>query len=322
MPSRSSRGLGRGLDSLISSEYLEKPEAPEKKASASAKPKTTAKKPAAAPAPSAENGVVMMRLSKLEPNQEQPRKTIEEDSLKELADSLKRYGVLDPLLVCKKGSRYQIIAGERRFRAARLAGLKEVPVLIKDYSPQEVMEISLIENIQREDLNPIEEAMAYEMLINEYSLRQEDVAERVSKSRAAVANRLRLLKLEEPVREKLIRGEISEGHARALLALSGKDQINAAGKVTALGLSVRQIETMVRNMSRPAKPKVSADEVSSIIYQNMEKRASRSLGAKVSIRENRPGRGSVEIRYYSQDELERLMELFDRLGAISEEEMA
>ena len=318
MPSRSSRGLGRGLDSLISSEYLEQPQAPEKQPAAASKPKAAPKK-STAPAPSPEDGIVMMRLSKLEPNQDQPRKSIEEDSLNELADSLKRYGVLDPLLVCKKGSRYQIIAGERRFRAARLAGLKEVPVLIKEYSPQEVMEISLIENIQREDLNPIEEAMAYEVLINEYSLRQEDVAERVSKSRAAIANRLRLLKLEQPVREKLVHGEISEGHARALLGLTGKDQINAAGKVVSLGLSVRQTETMVRNMSRPARTKTGPDEATSIIFQNMEKKASRNLGAKVSIRESKPGRGSVEIRYYSQDELERLMELFDRLG---EEERA
>lgn len=199
-------------------------------------------------------GETIVKLSQIEPNRNQPRKNFNEDSLQELADSIKQFGIIQPLIVQKKDNYYEIIAGERRWRAARIAGVKEVPVIIKDFSEQEVMEIAIIENIQREDLNPIEEAQAYKRLLEEYNLKQDEVAERVSKSRAAVTNSMRLLKLSEKVQEMLIDEMISSGHARALLAIEDEEmQYNLAVKVMDEKLSVRETEKLVKSINNPKK---------------------------------------------------------------------
>ena len=202
-----------------------------------------------------EPGEMKVRLSQIEPNREQPRKVFDEDALIELSESIKQYGVLQPLLVQKKDKYYEIIAGERRWRAAKLAGVKEVPVIIKDYSTQEVMEIALIENIQREDLNPIEEAQAYQRLIKDYRLKQDEVAEKVSKSRAAITNSLRLLKLDERVQEMVMEGKLSNGHARAIIGIEdGDQQYQVAQKIFDEQMSVRETEKLMKNLNRPEKP--------------------------------------------------------------------
>ena len=200
-------GLGKGLDSLIPNKNTVKTE------------KTSEGKIKKDSAEESKSGEIMVRINEVEPNREQPRKDFDEDSLVELADSIKQFGILQPLLVHKKKDYYEIIAGERRWRAAKMAGIKEVPIIIKNYTDQEIVEISLIENIQRENLNPIEEAMAYKRLLEEFDLKQDEVAERVSKSRTAVTNSMRLLKLSSRVQQMIVDDMISTGHARALLAL-------------------------------------------------------------------------------------------------------
>lgn len=256
-----------------------------------------------------------IRLSEIEPNKEQPRKAFDEDSLLELADSIKQYGVLQPLLVQKKGDYYEIIAGERRWRAAKLAGIKEVPVIIKDYSSREVMEIALIENIQREDLNPIEEAKAYQKLIRDYRLKQDEVADKVSKSRAAIANSMRLLKLDERVQQMVMENMISNGHARALLAVEdGDTQYLLAQKIFDEKLSVRETEKLMKSMEKEKTPaKKDKDTARELIYKNIEDKIKEVLGTKVSIHNKSNNKGKIEIEYYSQEELERIVEMLESI---------
>lgn len=248
-------------------------------------------------------------INKVEPNRDQPRKQFDDDSLQELASSIRIHGVIQPLIVQKKDDYYEIIAGERRWRAAKLAGLKTVPVLVRDYSDQEVMELSLIENIQRQDLNPIEEAGAYRRLIEEYDLTQDQVAERVSRSRTAVTNSLRLLKLDPRVQDMLISEILSMGHARALLAIEDGDlQFKTAQKAFDEKMSVRDVETYVKKLLKKPAPekKPAISQQLKTIYNDMEERMKVSLGTKVSILSKNPEKGRIEIEYFSSDELERI----------------
>lgn len=253
-----------------------------------------------------------LKITQIEPNKSQPRKQFDEDALLELADSIKQFGVLEPLIVKKRGKYYEIIAGERRWRAARLAGVKEVPVVIRDYTDKEIMEISLIENIQREDLNPIEEALAYEALINEYALKQEEVAERVSKSRSTITNSLRLLKLCEKVRQMVIDDMLSTGHARALIPIEDPElQYEAATTIFDRKLSVRETEIYVKKLlSAPKEPDdIVATKSLDVFYADIENRLKDLLGAKIAIKARNNDKGKIEISYFSQDELERITEM-------------
>lgn len=289
----------RGLDSLIS-----QGRAREKK-----------NEPEAAPAEKGESsGYVTVKISRVIPNTTQPRTEFDEASLKELSDSIARHGVISPLLVQKKDEYYEIIAGERRWRAAKMAGLREVPVIIRDYSAQETLEVSLIENIQREDLNPLEEAHAYRRLTEEYGLTQEEVAEKVSKSRAAITNALRLLKLDERVQKMLVDGLLTNGHARALLGLEDKDaQAEAANQVAIEGLSVRETEKLVKNYGKKKRPVKFADPQLETIYGDIEENLMKKFGTKVNVKHKLSGKGSIEIEYYSSEEFERLLELFGQI---------
>ena len=288
---RKKGGLGKGLDSLIPSFDLEED-----------KEKSTG-----------ENNPLMMDIHKIEPNREQPRKIFDEDSLAELADSIRQYGVLQPLLVKKQEDYYAIVAGERRWRAARLAGLKEVPVIIKDLDRQESMEIALIENIQRQDLNPVEEARAYQMLIQEFGLKHEDLAERVGKSRAAITNSMRLLKLDDGVLDMLIRGDLTQGHARALLAIEDKElQLKGAQTIIDKNLSVRDAEKLVKELLNPPVKKKKPELPGQSVYKDIEKRLKDHLGTKVNISRKDENQGKIEISYYSVDELERIIEILEK----------
>ena len=260
-------------------------------------------------------GETMVKITKVEPNREQPRKNFNEDALLELAESMKQYGVLQPLLVADRKDYYEIIAGERRWRAAKLAGLKEIPVIIKNYSEQEIVEISLIENIQREDLNPIEEAWAYKRLMEEFHMKQDEIAERVSKSRVAVTNSIRLLKLSDGVQQMLIDDMITSGHARAILAISDADmQMSVATKVFDEKLSVRETEKLVKSVLEPVAPKKTVTNTAEdAIYQNLEEKMKSIVGTKVSINRKKNNKGKIEIEYYSQEELERIIDLFESI---------
>lgn len=264
-----------------------------------------------------QNGECMIKMSQIEPNAEQPRKDFAEEQLRELADSIQKYGVLQPLLVQKKGKYYEIIAGERRWRAAKMAGLKEVPVVIREYNKQQTMEIALIENLQREDLNPIEEAMAYRQLMEEFDLKQEEIAARVSKNRSTITNSMRLLKLDQRVQDMLIQNQISGGHARTLLGLENQDQqYQAALKIIAEKLSVRDVEKMVKLLNSPQKKKekpAKEDEAFQLIFQNMEERMKTVMGTKVVINRKDKNKGRIEIEYYSPAELERIVELIESM---------
>lgn len=254
-------------------------------------------------------------INKIEPNGLQPRKNFNEDSLQELADSISQHGLIEPLIVQKgKKGFYQIVAGERRWRAAKIAGLKEIPVIIKEYSEQEKMEIALIENIQREDLNPIEEAEAYQQLIHEYNLKQDEVAEKVSKSRVAITNSLRLLKLDERVRTMLIEDKIKSGHARALLAIEDNDlQYELALKIFDEKMSVRDTEKLIKKVlngsTKQEKKKKEEDERLKIIYADFEEKLKDIMGTKVNITGGNKGKGKIEIEYYSSEEFERIMDI-------------
>jgi ParB family chromosome partitioning protein len=253
-----------------------------------------------------------VNINKIEPNQNQPRKNFEQQGLQELADSIKQFGVIQPLVVQKKENYYEIIAGERRWRAAKIAGLKEVPVIVKELSANEILEISLIENIQRENLNPIEEARAYKALIEDFELKQEEIAEKVSKSRSAITNALRLLKLNEQVQEMLIKGQISMGHARALLSISDEQvQISIAQRVIEEGLSVRNIEKIVKELANTKEKKKENDRYK-YLYKDLENDLKEKLGNKVSIKNKKNNKGKIEIEYYSQDDLERIIDLLKR----------
>ena len=258
-----------------------------------------------------------LKLNLIEPNSEQPRKNFDEESLQELADSIKQYGILQPLIVQKKGNHYEIIAGERRWRAAKLAGITDVPVLIREYDKQQTMEIALIENVQRADLNPIEEAQAFQQLIQEFHLTQEEIANRVSKNRATITNSMRLLKIDVRVQDMLADGKISSGHARALLGLEeGERQYQVAVKITEEKLSVRDVEKLVKMMNRPPKEKKPEKGPDiDLIYRQVEDKLKSIMGTKVVINQKDKNKGRIEIEYYSQEELERLIELMESLRA-------
>lgn len=282
-------GLGKGLDSLIPAVKQT-----EQKTETSETPDT------------------MLKITEVEPNREQPRKQFNEDALLELAESIKQFGVLQPLIVQKKQDYYEIIAGERRWRAAKLAGLKEIPVIIKELTEQEIVEISLIENIQREDLNPIEEAMAFKRLLQEFHLKQDEVAERVSKSRTAVTNSMRLLKLDEKVQQMVIDDMLTTGHARALLSLEGEKQYQTAQKIFDEKLSVRETEKLVKKLQQEKKEKEKKPDKKQLqlLYQDIAEQMKTALGTKVSILPKDNQSGKIEIEYYSSNELERLLEQF------------
>jgi ParB family chromosome partitioning protein len=296
-------GLGKGLDSLIPSRPLNTGQAPVQKEQESIGLKEEKKEP---------KGELLVKINEVEPNREQPRKDFDEDALLELADSIKQFGILQPLLVQKKNDYYEIIAGERRWRAAKLAGMKEVPVLIKEYTNQEVVEISLIENIQRENLNPIEEAMAFKRLLEEFQLKQDEVAERVSKSRTAVTNSMRLLKLNEKVQKMIVDDMISTGHARALLAIDDQElQYQLANQIFDEKLSVRETEKLVKSMKNPQPQKEKTEKIvpNAFVYENMEERMKHIMGTKVHVNHKTNGKGKIEIEYYSPEELERIYDL-------------
>ena len=294
-------GLGKGLDSLIPASAAKKQtvnHSPEKRQKEEEK----------------KEGEFFVKISKVEPNREQPRKSFDEDALQELAESIKQFGILQPLIVKKKDDYYEIVAGERRWRAAKIAGLKEVPVILKEFNEQEIVEISLIENIQRENLNPIEEAVAFKRLMEDFSLKQDEIAERVSKSRTAVTNSMRLLKLDKRVQQMVVDEMISTGHARALLSLENDElQYTVAQKIFDEKLSVRETEKLVKSILNPKKQKKILEEGEDLVYRNLEEKIKSIVGTKVLIQRKGKNKGKIEIEYYSMEELERLIELFESI---------
>ena len=285
------RGLGKGLDALIPSTIEVKNEKVKVDNSVE------------------ESSDKLVKITMVEPNREQPRKNFDEDSLLELAESIKQFGLLQPILVQDRKTYYEIVAGERRWRAAKMAGLKEVPVIIRDLTEQEIVEISLIENIQRENLNPIEEAMAYKRLLTEFNLKQDEVAEIVSKSRTAVTNSMRLLKLCDEVQQMIIDDMITTGHARALISIEDKEQqYTIAQKIFDEKLSVRDVEKLVKDLNKPIKEKkkIEKDKSLEIIYQDIEEKLKQSLGTKVAISSKGEGIGKIEIEFYNNDDLEKI----------------
>lgn len=291
------RGLGKGLDLLI----------PNAVGEAKVKKETVTETTIAE-----EKGPeTIVKITMVEPNRKQPRKNFDEDSLQELSESIKQFGLLQPILVQDRKDHYEIIAGERRWRAAKIAGLKEVPVIIRDYTDQEIVEVSLIENIQREDLNPIEEAQAYKRLLTEFNLKQDEVVERVSKSRTAVTNSIRLLKLSDEVQQMVIDDMISTGHARALLAVEDKDeQYNLAQKIFDEKLSVREIEKLVKNLHKPEKaPKKTENRTMDAIYEDIQEKLKQKLSTKVTVTSKGEGAGKIEIEFYNNEDLDRLLEM-------------
>lgn len=285
------KGLGKGLDSMIPEQIKNSKDNNEDNVSRE----------------------TLININEIEPNKTQPRKNFDEEALNELSDSIKQYGIIQPLILQKMNKGYEIIAGERRWRAARIAGLKKVPAIIKEYTDQEIVEIALIENIQREDLNPIEEALAYQRLIQEFNLKQEDVADRVSKSRTAVTNSMRLLKLDQRIQQMLIDETISSGHARALLGIEDKEkQHEAACKVIESKLSVRETEKFVRDLLKVKEGKNDTviNSNNQLVYRDIEEKIRSIMGTKVSIRNKQNNTGKIEIDYYSIEELERILELF------------
>lgn len=296
------RGLGKGLDSLIPNAVGES------KSSKAASENKQLKEENVVPD-------TLVKITMLEPNREQPRKNFDEDSLMELAESIKQFGLLQPILVQDRKDHYEIVAGERRWRAAKIAGLKEVPVIIKNLSEQEIVEISLIENIQRENLNPIEEAQAFKRLLNEFNLKQDEVAERVSKSRTAVTNSMRLLKLCDEVQHMVINEMISTGHARALLAIEDPNQQYAvAQKIFDEKLSVRDVEKLVKNLNKPEKPKKEVNQSLEVIYRDIEEKLKQSLSTKVAVSSKENGTGKIEIEFYSHEDLDRLVDNLTKIN--------
>ena len=291
------RGLGAGLDSLITDDYITEGKIPGKYVQQETK----------------------ISINDIEPNRGQPRTHFDEEALDELADSIKQYGIIEPLVVQKKGKRYEIIAGERRFRAARKAGLKEVPVVVREFADADVFVIALLENIQREDLNPIEEAQAYQRLIEELNLKQEDVANKVSKKRSTITNSMRLLKLPKEIRDMLSVGSISEGHGRALLGLTDEaKQIELAKKVAEESLSVRETEKLVNELKERSgkedRKQEKKNRNTDRAYKAAEDKLKEALGTKVEIKQKNEAEGKIEINYYSIDELERIIELIEKTG--------
>ena len=285
------KGLGKGLDTLIPKGVV-----------VNDKPSSTENVKAAKPD-------MVVKITKVEPNRNQPRKKFDEDSLQELSDSIKIHGVLFPILVVDRGDYYEIVAGERRWRAAKMAGLKEVPVIIRDYTEKEIAEISLIENIQRTDLNPIEEAKAYKSLIDEYNYKQDELAERVSKSRTTITNAMRLLKLADNVQDMIIEDMISAGHARALLSIDNpEEQYELAQRVMDEKLSVRDIEKIVKDKNKP-KIQKKQNEKMEALYNDIAEKLKTSLGTKVTIIPKGDNSGKIDIEFYSQDDLQKIMDL-------------
>ncbi len=286
-------GLGKGLDTLIPN-------------------KTPGKKVTELKAATVGKIEEEIDINKVEPNKGQPRKNFNEDSLIELSESIKQHGIVQPLIVSKKDGYFEIIAGERRWRAAKLAGLKKVPVIVKNYTSQEIMEIALIENIQREDLNPIEEALAYQGLIKEYDLKQDEVAERVSKSRTTITNSLRLLKLDKKVQEMVIEETLSSGHARALLAVKDQEkQYDLAMKIFDEKLSVRETEKLIKSLDKGEKPKKKKEELKNdFVYRDLEEKLKGITGTKVTINRKSERAGKIEIEYYTPEDLEKIIAFF------------
>ena len=285
------KGLGKGLDSMI----------PEKKTKAEMKEVQ-------------DKSLAEIKISEIDPNMGQPRKKFDEDELLELAESIKIHGVIQPIILTKRGKRYEIIAGERRWRASKLAGLVKIPAVIREYTDKEIMEVSLIENIQRQDLNPIEEALAFKNLIDEYKMKQDDLAERVSKSRSAITNALRLLKLDDKVKAMLAEGLISTGHARALLAVEDKNkQQILATKIFDEKLSVRETEKLVKQIPENKEPKKEEKSSEKLIYKKLEDSLKSIIGSKVSIKGRDNGKGKIEIDYYSIEELDRITDLLSTI---------
>ena len=283
------RGLGKGIDSLI----------PVK-----SEPEQTSQDI------QQEGDKVMVSLSLVEPNRKQPRKSFNEDKLEELADSIKQQGVLIPLMVRHNGNMFEIIAGERRWRASKKAGLKEIPVIIRDdLTEEQIFEIQLIENIQREDLNPIEEALGYERLIKEFHMKQDEVAEKVSKSRVAITNSMRLLKLSPEVQQMVIDEKLTTGHARALISVEDLEkQIALAERIFDEKLSVREAEKIVKQLDKPVKEKVEKKKNDSLeaVYRDLEERCKNAVGTKVDIISKEDGAGKIEIEFYTPDDLEKI----------------
>lgn len=303
-----SRGLGKGLDALIPNVINEKPSINKNKDSEDKSKESSLKE-------TDERQVKIINITKIEPNREQPRRSFDEDALEELTESIKQFGLLQPILVHDKKTYYEIVAGERRWRAAKKAGLKEIPVIIKELTEQEIVEISLIENIQRENLNPIEEAQAYKRLLTEFNLKQEEVAERVAKSRTAVTNSMRLLKLGDEVQQMVIDDKITTGHARALITIEDPEQqYNIAKKIFDEKLSVRDVEKLVKNLNKPVREKkiVSTDKSLEAVYQNIEENLKQKLSTKVNITSKGNGAGKIEIEFYSHDDLEKIMDLLSK----------
>lgn len=289
------RGLGKGLDALIPSSGTESKSKSVSKENNNVNPDT------------------FVDINKVEPNKNQPRKHFDEDSLLELSESIKQFGLIQPILVQDRKTYYEIIAGERRWRASKLAGLKEVPVVIKNYTEQEIVEISLIENIQREDLNPIEEAKAYKRLMTEFNLKQDEIAERVSKSRTAVTNSMRLLKLCDEVQQMIINDMISTGHARAIISIDNpEEQYLLAQKIFDEKLSVRDVEKYIKNLNKPEKQKKEINKSLVVIYQEKEEVLKKSLSTKVNVSGKGDGTGKIEIEFFSHDEFDRLMEILTK----------
>ena len=312
-------GLGRGLDALFPDKKTASKENEvkftaklEKKTEPAVKVRNVKER---TEAPRQKKVPKIVKVSMVEPNQNQPRKQFDEDALLELTESVKQYGILQPLLVSEKKDYYEIIAGERRWRAAKLAGLKEVPVIVKEFSEQELVEISLIENIQREDLNAVEEAMAYKRLMDEFHLKQDEIADRVGKSRTAVTNSMRLLKLSAKVQQMLIDEMITAGHARAILAVSDMEkQESLAMRVFDEKLSVRETEKLVKAVLAPPKEKKSHSySAEDAAYENLEEKMKSIMGTKVLIHRKKNDKGKIEIEYYSRDELERIIDLFESI---------
>ena len=295
--------MGKGLDSLIPSAGAKKSNPAKSEVKKEVVVEKVVKKEE-----------VMLKITEVEPSREQPRKNFNEDALLELADSIKQFGIIQPLIVQKQDDYYEIIAGERRWRAAKLAGLKEVPVIIKNYTEQERVEIALIENIQREDLNPIEEALAFRRLLTEFELKQDELAERVSKSRTAVTNSMRLLKLDERVQQMVVDEKISTGHARALLAVEDKEQqYTLANKIFYEKLSVRETERLMKNFQKEKENKKSQKTENEFIYKGIEEKIKMILGTKVTVNHKKNNKGRIEIEYYSNEELERIMDLLESI---------
>ena len=289
------RGLGKGLDTLIPSAVTEPKKNRKEKEVIVEKPDS------------------IVDINKVEPNREQPRKNFDEDALLELSESIKQFGLLQPILVQDRKTYYEIIAGERRWRASKLAGLKEVPVIIRNYTEQEIVEISLIENIQREDLNPIEEAQAYKRLLTEFNLKQDEIAERVSKSRTAVTNSMRLLKLCDEVQQMIINDMISTGHARAIISIeNAEEQYALAQKIFDEKMSVRDVEKYIKNLNKPVKEKKKINKSLEVIYQEKEEVLKQALSTKVSVNGKGDGTGKIEIEFFSHDDFDRLMEILTR----------